>query len=207
MNNLKTLQQQKGFTLIELMIVVAIIAILAAVAVPQYNDYTLRAKMSEVVLAAAPCKLEVSEVAQSENISTYTAWGCASSTATSQYVESVAVAAGGGGKLVVGEPADVRSHDHADRLHQRHQSGGDEANHEHRGHGRRLDDGGDGGAGDRRGHPVLRQPLEDAAKAVAGNFITRFRENIAPGATPDLPSKSIIRGTIAIANDGSKILC
>lgn len=85
---------QSGFTLIELMIVVAIIAILAAVAVPQYNDYTLRAKMSEVVLAAAPCKLEVSEVAQSENISTYTAWGCASTTATSQYVESVAVAAG-----------------------------------------------------------------------------------------------------------------
>lgn len=85
---------QGGFTLIELMIVVAIIAILAAVAVPQYNDYTLRAKMSEVVLAAAPCKLEVSEVAQSENISTYTAWGCASATATSQYVESVAVSSG-----------------------------------------------------------------------------------------------------------------
>ncbi len=85
---------QAGFTLIELMIVVAIIAILAAVAVPQYNDYTLRAKMSEVVLAAAPCKLEVSEVAQSENISTYTAWGCASATATSQYVKSVAVSSG-----------------------------------------------------------------------------------------------------------------
>ncbi len=93
MSNLQNLRQQSGFTLIELMIVVAIIAILAAVAVPQYNDYTLRAKMSEVVLAAAPCKLEVSEVAQSENISAYTAWGCVS-TGSSQYVESVAVDAG-----------------------------------------------------------------------------------------------------------------
>ena len=60
-------QLQKGFTLIELMIVVAIIGILAAVALPAYQDYTKRAKMSEVILAASACRTSITEVYQSDN--------------------------------------------------------------------------------------------------------------------------------------------
>ncbi|MCZ4321114.1 pilin [Pseudomonas anguilliseptica] len=56
---------QKGFTLIELMIVVAIIGILAAVALPAYQDYTTRAKVSEVMLMGAPAKLAVAETSSS----------------------------------------------------------------------------------------------------------------------------------------------
>jgi type IV pilus assembly protein PilA len=56
---------QKGFTLIELMIVVAIIGILAAVALPAYQDYTTRAKVSELIVMASPAKLAVAETSSS----------------------------------------------------------------------------------------------------------------------------------------------
>ena len=93
-------QKQQGFTLIELMIVVAIIGILAAVALPAYQDYTTRAKMSEVISFAGSAKTAVSECI----ISTGGTTGCASNAEVgldtaaninSTYVESVTVGTGG----------------------------------------------------------------------------------------------------------------
>ncbi len=72
---MKTLQ--KGFTLIELMIVVAIIGILAAVALPAYQDYTIRAKMSEVILVMSACRTSITEVYQSGGSAPpANGWGC-----------------------------------------------------------------------------------------------------------------------------------
>ncbi|MDI1268997.1 MAG: pilin [Polaromonas sp.] len=90
---------QKGFTLIELMIVVAIIGILAAVALPAYSDYTKRAKMSEVILASSACRTSITEVYQTNSAASLpiaNAWGCESSVATSKYVGRVDTDANGG---------------------------------------------------------------------------------------------------------------
>ncbi|MFD0668122.1 pilin [Ramlibacter sp. MAHUQ-53] len=89
-------QLQAGFTLIELMIVVAIIGILAAVALPAYTDYTKRAKVSEVILAASSCRTTISEVYQTAPADATTIdFGCNETTQKSKYVKAIAVDANG----------------------------------------------------------------------------------------------------------------
>ncbi|MFT6591735.1 MAG: type IV pilus assembly protein PilA [Rhodoferax sp.] len=99
----------KGFTLIELMIVVAVLGVLAAVALPAYQDYTVRAKVSEIILAASSCRTSVTKIMlASPGPDASTALGAAPCTFTvTQYVASGTVDGTTGTITVVGNETNL----------------------------------------------------------------------------------------------------
>jgi type IV pilus assembly protein PilA len=102
-------QVHKGFTLIELMIVVAIIGILAAIAIPAYQDYTIRAKVTEGINLAGSAKTAVAEGFQSGDITglnaSATAW--VGGFAATKFVKTITITAGTGVIVVTFDPAGI----------------------------------------------------------------------------------------------------
>jgi type IV pilus assembly protein PilA len=92
---------QQGFTLIELMIVVAIVGILAAIAIPAYSDYVVRSKVSEAMASAGACKTSVSEYISTKGVAALTASNAGCSSAGTQYTVAPVVT-GGSGVITIG---------------------------------------------------------------------------------------------------------
>lgn len=106
-NRRLSIRDSSGFTLIELMIVVAIIGILAAVALPAYTDYTKRTKVSEIVLAGANCRLAVTEAYQAGGEAPAAgSWGCEAVNPT-RYVAKVATDENGAIAITAGTGIDT----------------------------------------------------------------------------------------------------
>jgi len=99
-------QVQQGFTLIELMIVVAIIGILAAIALPAYQDYTVRAKVSEIIVGASAARTCVTESYQANN-ATYTGVDSGCSVAPTGKIDSATVSATDGKITLTGAVSTV----------------------------------------------------------------------------------------------------
>ena len=91
------LRLQRGFTLIEVMLVVAIIAILAAIALASVQEYAIRSKVSEAILALSACRTAVSEIYQGTGSAAPGAngWGCESASQSSKYVSKIETDANG----------------------------------------------------------------------------------------------------------------
>lgn len=98
-------KRQHGFTLIELMIVIALVGILAAIALPQYQSFTKRAKMAEVISAASPCRTTISEYYQSAtNAPRAGQWGCeqaGGTTGVSKHVKSIETSTNGAVRVLI----------------------------------------------------------------------------------------------------------
>jgi type IV pilus assembly protein PilA len=98
---------QQGFTLIELMIVVAIIGILAAVALPAYQDYVARAKVSETVLAASSARTCVTEAVQSRGRTVADLRQCGGDFTATKYATNLTIADADAGIITVQSDAEV----------------------------------------------------------------------------------------------------
>jgi type IV pilus assembly protein PilA len=97
-----TRKAQSGFTLIELMITVAIVGILAGVALGQFREYTRRAKLSEVILATGSCKTMISENYLSASAAPPAGgWGCESQVTSTLYVGAIKTSANGAIRMTI----------------------------------------------------------------------------------------------------------